>query len=233
MTTVGELTVSDGDRVPFALTWFPSSQPLPDEIDPEQALEDTVEFWTEWIDRCGYEGDWHDAVHRSLMVLKALTYAPTGGIVAAPTTSLPEHIGGVRNWDYRFCWLRDATLTLIAMLNAGYREEAEAWRNWLLRAVAGDPADLQIMYGLAGERRLDEREIEWLPGYEGSRPVRVGNAASEQLQLDVYGEVVDALYQARAHGVPADDHVWSLTRKLLTWLEDGWHKEDSGIWEVR
>ena len=152
--------------------------------------------------RCQHGGDYHDEIHQSLLVLKALTYAPTGGIVAAPTTSLPELVGGVRNWDYRFCWLRDATLTLLAMLEAGYSDEAEAWRAWLLRAVAGDPADLQIMYGIAGERRLDERELDWLPGFEASPPVRVGNAASEQLQLDVYGEVVDALYQARRHGVP-------------------------------
>ncbi len=166
-------------------------------------------------------------------MLKALTYAPTGGIVAAPTTSLPEHIGGPRNWDYRFCWLRDATLTLVAMLNAGYVEEARSWRSWLLRAVAGDPADLQIMYGIGGERRLDERELEWLPGFEGSRPVRVGNAASTQLQLDVYGEVLDAAYQTLAHGVDHDDIAWSLTRVLLKWLEDGWRQKDAGIWEVR
>ena len=166
-------------------------------------------------------------------MLKALTYAPTGGIVAAPTTSLPEHVGGVRNWDYRFCWLRDATLTLLAMLRSGYRDEAIMWRDWLLRAVAGDPADVQIMYGLAGERRLDEYELDWLPGYEGSRPVRVGNAASTQLQLDVYGEVLDAFYQARANGAPPNDAAWSLVRKLLEWLVEGWRLEDAGIWEVR
>jgi GH15 family glucan-1,4-alpha-glucosidase len=172
-------------------------------------------------------------VHQSLLVLKALTYQPTGGIVAAPTTSLPEQIGGERNWDYRYCWLRDATLTLLTMLNAGYRAEAVHWRKWLLRAVAGDPEDLQIMYGLAGERRLDEWEVEWLPGYEGSRPVRIGNAASKQLQLDVYGEVLDALFQTRAHGAKADEDVWSLERLLLEWLEDGWRQKDAGIWEVR
>src|SRR5437763_9840962 len=233
MTTVSEFTVTVGERVPFVLTWFPSHAPAPEAIDPEQALDDAEDFWLSWAGMCTHAGDYHDEIHESLIVLKALTYAPTGGIVAAPTTSLPEHIGGVRNWDYRFCWLRDATLTLIAMLNAGYREEAEAWRNWLLRAVAGTPADIQIMYGLAGERRLDEREIEWLPGYEGAPPVRVGNAASEQLQLDVYGEVLEALYQARAHGAPADDKVWALTRKLLQWLEKGWRKEDSGLWEMR
>jgi GH15 family glucan-1,4-alpha-glucosidase len=233
MTTVSEFTVAAGERIPFVLTWFPSHTGLPEKIDPEQALDDAEDFWHDWASVCTHDGDYHDEIHESLLVLKALTYSPTGGIVAAPTTSLPEHIGGVRNWDYRFCWLRDATLTLIAMLNAGYREEAEAWRGWLLRAVAGDPADLQIMYGIAGERRLDEREIEWLPGYEGSKPVRVGNAASKQLQLDVYGDVLEALYQARVHGAPADDKVWSLTRKLLEWLEDGWRNEDSGIWEMR
>ena len=210
MSTVSDFTVSPGDRVPFVLTWFPSHEPLPDEIDPEQALADTEEYWLSWADGCKHAGDYHDEIHQSLLVLKALTYAPTGGIVAAPTTSLPEHVGGVRNWDYRFCWLRDATLTLLAMLRSGYRDEAIMWRDWLLRAVAGDPADVQIMYGLAGERRLDEYELDWLPGYEGSQPVRVGNAASTQLQLDVYGEVLDALYQARANGAPPNDAAWSL-----------------------
>ncbi len=233
MRTISEFTLSPGERVPFVLTWFPSHEELPEEIDPEQALSDTEDYWLDWAGQCQHGGDYHEEIHQSLLVLKALTYAPTGGIVAAPTTSLPELIGGVRNWDYRFCWLRDATLTLRAMLNAGYREEAEAWRTWLLRAVAGDPADLQIMYGLAGERRLDERELQWLPGYDHSRPVRIGNAASEQFQLDVYGEVVDGLYQTRAHGAPPDDNAWSLTRKLLEWLEGGWRKEDAGIWEVR
>ena len=233
MTTVSEFTVSPGDRVPFVLTWFPSHEPPPDEVDPEQALTDTEDFWLSWAGLCEHEGDYHDEIHQSLLVLKALTYAPTGGIVAAPTTSLPELIGGVRNWDYRYCWLRDATLTLLAMLRCGYRDEAVIWRQWLLRAVAGDPADVQIMYGLAGERRLEERELEWLPGYEGSRPVRVGNAASEQLQLDVYGEVLEALYQARSHGAPKDDDVWSLTTKLLDWLEQHWRTPDAGIWEIR
>jgi len=233
LTTVAEFTLEPGDRVPFVLTWFPSHRPPPDEIDPEQALADAEDYWLEWADKCSHGGDYHDEIHQSLLVLKALTYAPTGGIVAAPTTSLPEEIGSVRNWDYRFCWLRDATLTLTAMLNAGYRDEAVDWRNWLLRAVAGNAADVQIMYGIAGERRLEERTLDWLPGYEASPPVRVGNAASEQLQLDVYGEVIEALYQARTHGAPADDHVWSLTRMFLEWLEDGWRKEDSGIWEVR
>jgi GH15 family glucan-1,4-alpha-glucosidase len=232
-TTVSEFPVEPGHRIPFVLTWFPSHEDLPEKIDPEQALADTEEYWLDWARRCFHVGDYHDEIHQSLLVLKALTFAPTGGIVAAPTASLPEQIGSVRNWDYRFCWLRDATLTLLAMLNAGYREEAEAWRSWLLRAVAGDPADLQIMYGLAGERRLDERTLDWLPGYEQSTPVRIGNAASEQLQLDVYGDVLDAAYQTRAHGAPQSDHAWALLRALLHWLEDGWRKEDAGIWEVR
>ena len=233
MTTVSGFTVSAGERVPFVLTWFPSHADLPDEIDPEQALLDTEGYWHEWAHRCTHHGHYHEEIHASLLLLKAMTYEPTGGIVAAPTTSLPEWIGGVRNWDYRFCWLRDATLTILAMLQAGYSDEAVAWREWLLRAVAGDPADVQIMYGLAGERRLDERELDWLPGYEGSLPVRTGNAASNQVQLDVYGEVIDALFQARLHGAPADDNVWSLTRTVLAWLEDGWRLEDSGLWEVR
>jgi GH15 family glucan-1,4-alpha-glucosidase len=233
MTTVSEFTVAAGDRIPFVLTWFPSHEPLPAAVDPEQALDDTEDYWLSWAGRCTHAGDYHDEIHQSLLVLKALTYAPTGGIVAAPTTSLPELIGGVRNWDYRYCWLRDATLTLLSMLRCGYSEEAIIWRQWLLRAVAGDPADVQIMYGIAGERRLDERELGWLEGFEGSTPVRVGNAASEQLQLDVYGEVLEALYQARAHGAPRDDNVWSLTTKLLDWLEHNWRRKDAGIWEIR
>ncbi len=233
MTTVSTFAVSSGERVPFVLTWFPSHEQRPGRSDPEQALADTEAFWHSWAGQCDHVGVYHEEVHQSLLVLKALTYAPTGGLVAAPTTSLPEAIGGSRNWDYRFCWLRDATLALLAMLRSGYREEAAAWRQWLRRAVAGDPADVQIMYGIAGERRLDEFELDWLPGYEGSQPVRVGNAASSQLQLDVYGEVLDALYQARVHGAPADANVWSLTRKLLDWLEQGWRREDAGIWEVR
>ena len=233
MTTVSEFTVGPGDRVPFVLTWFPSHEKVPEPIHPFEALEDAKRYWHEWANSCVHYGPYHDEIHASLLLLKALTYAPTGGIVAAPTTSLPEWIGGVRNWDYRFCWLRDATLTLLAMLQAGYKDEAIAWRRWLLRAIAGDPADVQIMYGLAGERRLDERTLDWLPGYEGSAPVRVGNAASTQLQLDVFGEVVNALYQARVHGAPADDNIWSLCRRLFDWLEDGWRRKDAGIWEVR
>jgi GH15 family glucan-1,4-alpha-glucosidase len=233
LTTVSEFTVSPGERVPFVLTWFPSHDRLPDEVDPEQALADTESYWLSWATQCLHTGDYHEEIHQSLLVLKALTYEPTGGIVAAPTSSLPESIGGVRNWDYRYCWLRDATLTLLSMLRSGYREEAIRWRQWLLRAVAGDPADVQIMYGIAGERRLDEYELDWLPGYESSKPVRVGNAASAQVQLDVYGEVLDALYQARVHGAPDDDDVWSLTTKLLEWLERHWQNADAGIWEVR
>ncbi len=233
MRTVSNFTLKPGERMPFVLTWFPSHRPLPDEIDAEQALDDTESYWLNWATMCDHAGDYHDEVHQSLLVLKALTYAPTGGIVAAATTSLPEAIGAERNWDYRFCWLRDATLTIRAMLEAGYSEEARAWRTWMLRAIAGDPADLQIMYGIAGERRLDEREIEWLPGYEDSRPVRVGNAASAQLQLDVYGELLDAAYQTVVHGAPSDPAAWSVLRVLLGWLEEGWRQPDAGLWEVR
>ena len=233
MRTVAEFELEAGRRVPFVLTWFPSHKGIPEAVDAEHALSDTEDYWLDWARKCRHGGDYHDALHRSLLVLKALTYAPTGGIVAAPTTSLPEHVGGVRNWDYRFCWLRDAALTLLAMLKAGYVDEADAWRGWLLRALAGDPADLQIMYGIAGERRLEELELEWLPGFAKSTPVRVGNAASKQLQLDVYGELLDALYQSRVQGLPADDNSWAMTLKVLEWLEDGWRQEDCGIWEVR
>jgi GH15 family glucan-1,4-alpha-glucosidase len=233
MRTHAEFVVGEGDRIPFVLRWFPSNEPVPEPIDPEKALSTTVAFWKKWAGQCKYEGRWRDAVLRSVITLKALTFAPTGGIVAAPTTSLPEWIGGVRNWDYRYCWLRDATLTLLALIRAGYADEASAWRDWLLRAIAGSPEDLQIMYGVAGERRLTEMELTWLAGYEGSRPVRIGNGASEQLQLDVYGEVVDALYQSRRHGIPASDAAWRLTHKVIDWLESGWREPDEGIWEVR
>jgi GH15 family glucan-1,4-alpha-glucosidase len=233
LTTVSEFELGQGERIPFTLTWFPSHEALPEPVDAEQALNEAEAYWLDWAGLCSHKGDYHDEIHQSLLVLKALTYAPTGGIVAAATTSLPEQVGGVRNWDYRFCWLRDATLTLLAMLNVGYSEEARAWALWLHRAVAGDPADLQIMYGIAGERRLDERELEWLPGYEGSTPVRVGNAASTQLQLDVYGDVLDAVYQAARHGGEWDEDGWSIMQKLLGWLEDGWHEKDAGIWEMR
>jgi GH15 family glucan-1,4-alpha-glucosidase len=235
MRTLSEFVVDEGERVPFVLTWYPSHDPLPDVVDPEVALAETESFWREWNASCdvGLPEKWRRVIVRSLTVLKALTYEPTGGIVAAPTTSLPEHVGGVRNWDYRYCWLRDATLTLLALLGAGHAEEAEQWRRWLLRAVAGDPADLQIMYGVAGERRLTELELPWLPGYEGSTPVRIGNAASEQLQIDVYGEVMDALYQARVHGLEYEESAWSLQKVLLDYLEQAWRRPDEGIWEIR
>jgi GH15 family glucan-1,4-alpha-glucosidase len=233
LTTVAEFELREGERIPFVLTWYPSHEGLPNVVDAEVALRETEAYWHDWAGRCEHHGDYHDEIHESLLVLKAMTFEPTGGIVAAPTTSLPEWIGGPRNWDYRFCWLRDATLTLLSMLSCGYRTEAEHWRQWLLRAIAGEPDDVQIMYGLAGERRLDERELDWLPGFAGSRPVRVGNAASKQLQLDVYGEVIEALYQTRKHGAPADDNVWSLIRMMLRWLEEGWRQPDAGIWEVR
>jgi len=233
MRTIGEFTVREGERVPFTLTWYPSNEELPERIDAEQALQDTVDYWTGWVAGCEYDGTWKQAVHESLIVLKALTYAPTGGIVAAPTTSLPEKIGGERNWDYRFCWLRDATLVLLAFINAGYLEEAHAWRTWLLRAAAGDPAALQIMYGVGGERRLTEMTLDWLPGYEGSRPVRAGNAASEQFQLDVFGEVLDAMHQGRVHELERSPEAWSLQRRLLGFLEHAWKEPDDGIWEVR
>jgi GH15 family glucan-1,4-alpha-glucosidase len=233
LRTHASFTVAEGDRVPFVLTWFPSNEPVPTPVEPDVALHDTETYWEEWADRCTYFGRWHDAVHRSLLTLKALTYAPTGGIVAAPTTSLPEALGGVRNWDYRYCWLRDATLTLLALLRAGYIDEARSWRDWLLRAIAGSPEDIQVMYGVAGERRLTELQLPWLSGYEGSQPVRIGNGASNQLQLDVYGEVVEALYRARARGLEPSDDSWRLTSKIIDWLESGWRQEDEGIWEVR
>jgi len=232
-STVSEFTIRPGERMPFTLTWFPSHLPVPEVRDPERELDETEGFWRDWTSRSSHAGDHHDEIHESLLILKALTHLPTGGIVAAPTTSLPEAIGGSRNWDYRFCWLRDAALTLSAMLRAGYRDEARAWRDWLLRAAAGDPADLQIMYGVGGERRLDERELEWLPGFAGSAPVRVGNAAHGQLQLDVYGELMDAMYLALKAGVDGDSRSWELLRTLLEWLEDAWRRPDSGMWEVR
>ena len=229
----GDFLVHEGDRVPFVLTGFPSYDRRPPAVDAEKALADTEQYWQEWMQRCRYEGDYESAVHTSLVVLKALTYQPTGGIVAAPTTSLPEQIGGQRNWDYRFCWLRDATFTLLALMNAGFVSEARAWRNWLLRAVAGDPANAQILYGVAGERRVPEFELDELPGYAGSAPVRIGNAAHEQFQLDVYGEVMDALHHARLAALPSDDHAWSLQRNLMDFLEGVWEHPDEGIWEVR
>ncbi|MFE9811179.1 glycoside hydrolase family 15 protein [Streptomyces sp. NPDC005227] len=231
--TYSEFTVEAGEKVAFVLTWHPSHRPRPPLSDPFESLETSVKDWRAWAARCRYDGPHRDVVVRSLLTLKALTYAPTGGIVAAPTTSLPEELGGVRNWDYRYCWLRDSTLTLGALLAAGYLEEAEAWRDWLLRAVAGDPADLQIMYGLSGERRLSEYEIPWLPGYAGSSPVRVGNSAVEQLQLDVYGEVIDSLWLARRSGLPSRPHMWRVQCAMMDFLRVAWRQPDEGIWEIR
>ncbi len=233
MRTVGEFTVGAGERLPFVLTWFPSHHDVPAPIEPEVSFEETLSFWDEWLGRCSYGGRWTEAVTRSLMVLKAMTYEPTGGIVASPTTSLPERIGGVRNWDYRYCWLRDATFALQALVACGFVGEARAWRRWLLRAVAGDPDDLQIMYGPAGERRLTELELPWLEGYEGSKPVRIGNGASTQFQLDVYGEVLDVLYAARSAKLEPDEDSWTLQKVLLETLARRWHEPDEGIWEVR
>ncbi|MET9360710.1 glycoside hydrolase family 15 protein [Streptomyces sp. NPDC006632] len=233
MSTRSSFTVGKGEKVAFVLTWHASHEPRPDLIDPYEALEQSLADWREWAGHCRYQGPYRDAVMRSLITLKALTYAPTGGIVAAPTTSLPEEIGGVRNWDYRYCWLRDSTLTLEALLSAGYLDEAAQWRDWLLRAVAGDPADLQIMYGIAGERRLPESELPWLKGHFGSAPVRIGNAAVDQLQLDVYGEVVDSLYLARRAGLKSEAHAWNIQLALLGFLEERWREPDEGLWEVR
>ena len=233
-STVADFTVRRGERVPFTLAWFPSHEDVPHQINPTRALSLTTSWWQEWSKNWTYDGDWPEIVQRSVITLKALTYAPTGGIVAAPTSSLPEWIGSVRNWDYRFCWLRDATFTLLALLHAGYQDEAKAWRAWLLRAVAGEPSDLQIMYGPAGERRLTESEVPWLSGYEGSHPVRIGNAASEQFQLDVYGEVIDALYQSRVGAIAEREiNTYQLILALLDFLEDAWKQPDDGIWEVR
>jgi GH15 family glucan-1,4-alpha-glucosidase len=233
MTHGATFSVRAGERVPFVLTWFPSNERLPTAVDAEIALRQTEDYWRTWLASCTYGGDYSEHVLTSVLVLKALTYQPSGGIVAAPTTSLPELIGGGRNWDYRYCWLRDATFTLLALMNAGFLDEASAWRDWLLRAVAGDPAKAQILYGVGGQRRIYEYELDWLPGYAGSKPVRVGNAAHAQFQLDVYGEVMDALHQAREHGLEANDHAWSLQRTLMDFLEGAWDQPDEGIWEVR
>ncbi|MDQ6649454.1 MAG: glycoside hydrolase family 15 protein [Actinomycetota bacterium] len=233
LATVSEFTVRAGDRVPFVLTWAPSSKPRPRAVDAEAALSDTEQFWSQWSARSRVKGPYRDAVQRSLLTLKALTFAPTGGIVAAATTSLPEQIGGPRNWDYRYCWLRDATLTLQSLLAAGYTKEAAAWRDWLLRAVAGDPAKLQIMYSLDGTRRLPEYELPWLAGYEGSAPVRVGNAAADQLQLDVWGEVLDGLSLTRNALLHAPDDSWDIQVALMEHLEGAWDQPDNGLWEMR
>jgi GH15 family glucan-1,4-alpha-glucosidase len=234
LTTVADFVLNEGETVPFVLTYGPSHLPVPDAINPAKALEETEAFWCDWCSRCNYEGEHRALVMRSLITLKALTFAPTGGIVAAPTTSLPEKLGGARNWDYRFCWLRDATFTLLALMNSGYTEEAAAWRGWLLRAAAGAPANMQIMYGIMGQRRLLEWEAVWLPGYEGAQPVRVGNAAHAQLQLDVYGELLDAFYQARM--LTKDrlaDGTWALECAVLEHLAEVWDQPDHGIWERR
>jgi GH15 family glucan-1,4-alpha-glucosidase len=231
--TVAEFDVGAGDWVPFALTWHPSNTALPRPINPAVALRETISYWTDWTARSTYTGEWRDAVMTSLMVLKAMTYAPTGGIVAAPTTSLPEQLGGQRNWDYRFCWLRDATFSLYALMLSGFEDEAVAWRDWLLRAIAGHPAQFRIMYGPAGERRLPELELDWLAGYEGSKPVRIGNAASSQRQLDVYGEVIDSLWLAGRLGIAVGENARELGVKLLTYLESAWREPDAGIWEIR
>ena len=231
--TIGEFTVSAGQTVPFVLTYGSSYLPPPRRLDPEVALKETDAFWNKWSKQFTGAGEWNEPVLRSLITLKALTHRPTGGIVAAPTTSLPEKLGGSRNWDYRFCWLRDATFSLLALMNCGYYEEANAWRSWLLRALAGDPAQVQIMYGLSGEHRLTEWEVPWLCGYEGAKPVRIGNAAAEQLQLDVYGEVMDALYQGRTGKLVSNDAAWAVQEQLLEHLETIWDQPDEGIWEVR
>jgi GH15 family glucan-1,4-alpha-glucosidase len=233
LTTVADFEVAEGQEIGFDLTWYPSHEALPGEVDVAACIRSTTDWWEAWSARCRYRGPWRDAVVRSLITLKAMTYAPTGGIVAAPTASLPERIGGVRNWDYRFCWIRDATFTLYALMMGGYIDEARAWREWLLRAVAGDPEQIQIMYGLGGERRLTELLLDWLPGYEGSAPVRVGNAAHTQLQIDIFGEVMDALHVARREGLAPDDDAWRVQRALVEHLERIWDQPDEGIWEVR
>jgi GH15 family glucan-1,4-alpha-glucosidase len=231
--TVSDFTVGAGDRVPFTLAWYPSHEAEPPARDPVAAIEETEKWWRAWSAPCSYQGAWQEPVVRSLITLKALTYAPTGGLVAAPTTSLPERLGGVRNWDYRYCWLRDATFALYALMTGGYVDEAKAWREWLLRAVAGRPDHAQILYGVSGERLLPEWELTWLPGYEGSAPVRVGNAASTQFQLDVYGEVVDAFHYARRVGIEPDENAWRVERTMIEYVESVWQEPDEGIWEVR
>jgi len=231
--TVADFDVAEGEEIGFDLTWFPSHQEARQELDPHEALRDTETWWTEWAAQCTVTGPWRDAVMRSLITLKALTYRPTGAIVAAPTTSLPERFGGMRNWDYRYCWLRDATFTLLALMSAGYTDEAAAWRDWLVRAVAGRPEQIHIMYGIGGERRLTELELAWLPGFEASSPVRIGNAAHAQFQLDVFGEVLDATHQGWKRGVPHDDNAWRIDTALVNFLESAWREPDEGIWEVR
>jgi GH15 family glucan-1,4-alpha-glucosidase len=232
-STRADFVVRTGERVPFLLTWFPSHQSVPTPIDPLHAMKDTRTWWEDWCAKCTYDGPWREAVLRSLVTLKGLTFAPTGGIVAAATTSLPEQIGGVRNWDYRFCWIRDATFTLYALVMSGYTSEAVAWRDWLLRAVAGTPASMQILYGASGERRLPELTLDWLPGYERSHPVRIGNAAFAQHQLDVYGEIMDVLHVSHRAGIEHDPNVWAIQQALVAFVERAWAEPDEGIWEVR
>lgn len=233
LTHAAQFEVTHGQRVVFVLSWNPSWERRPPRIDATNALVETERWWREWSGRCSYSGEWREAVVRSLIVLKALTYQPTGGLIAAPTTSLPEAIGGVRNWDYRYCWLRDATFSLYALMLGGYTDEARSWRDWLLRAIAGQPELMRIMYGAAGETRLTERELPWLAGFQGSRPVRIGNQASEQFQLDVYGEVMDAMYLAARVGVPRNPSAWGLQKHMMEFVEERWTEPDDGIWEVR
>jgi GH15 family glucan-1,4-alpha-glucosidase len=233
LTHVADFRVASGDEVAFVLSWHESHHQPPARIDAQAALADTERWWRDWASSCTYKGPWREQVVRSLITLKALTFGPTGGIVAAPTTSLPEQPGGVRNWDYRYCWLRDATFTLYSLMRSGYRQEAISWRDWLLRAVAGQPQALQIMYGPAGERRLDETTLDWLPGYAGSKPVRIGNAAALQFQLDVFGGVMDALHLGRRVGIPHSEDAWQLQIKLAEFVEEAWKRADEGIWEVR
>jgi GH15 family glucan-1,4-alpha-glucosidase len=233
MHTVARFEVAEGEQIPFTLTWSPSHLAEPTEQPAVELIRHTESWWRNWSGQCVYGGRWQNEVLRSLITLKALTYAPTGGIVAAATTSLPEQLGGVRNWDYRFCWLRDATFTLYSLMIGGYMDEAQAWREWLVRAVAGMPSQIHIMYGIAGERRLTELHLDWLPGYENSAPVRIGNAASRQHQLDVYGEVMDAMHYARSVGLPPNDNAWRVQQALMDFLESDWRHPDEGIWEVR
>ncbi|MGH9305247.1 MAG: glycoside hydrolase family 15 protein, partial [Acidimicrobiales bacterium] len=234
LRTIANFTMREGQSTPFVLSWFASNTEIPRPIDAGFAVDHTEQWWADWSQLDGLDlGEYQDAVVRSLVTLKSLTYAPTGGIIAAATTSIPESLGGSRNWDYRYTWLRDATLTLSALMAAGYTEEAAEWRDWLLRAIAGQPSKLQIMFGPAGERTLIEREIPWLPGYEGASPVRVGNAASDQYQLDVYGEVLGALHEARRCSLPSTQADWDLVVALMDFLESGWKEPDDGIWEVR
>lgn len=233
LRTMAHFRVAAGESVSFVLAYAPSHEPPPVSCDPQAALAHTREWWLRWASHCRVHGEWAPQVRRSLITLKALAYEPTGGIVAAPTTSLPEALGGVRNWDYRYCWLRDATITLLALMRGGHYAEAGAWRDWLTRAIAGSPSQVQIMYGIGGERRLPEWDVPWLGGYQGARPVRIGNAAVDQLQLDVYGEVMSALYVARAGGLPADDTSWAIERAMCEHLETIWAQPDEGLWEVR